>query len=201
MEGVNSDAIAPLCPNNGYVALRESNGDAILVNAAGVLLRQAPLHTTQRFGSARSDSFATCVTLYGRIALVAGDDGIFPEAFRLLAMTGAEIAIAPVSPLENWELKTGLLERAAENRINLLAPASGPEMGFAAALQDDFTILTPWKSRPFDGLLSHPILTRARVSITHVNLFPSCAANKVVSRNTDLLAGRPWALADAIVAQ
>lgn len=199
LEGIAIDDIARLCPTDGYVALRQSRGDTILVTSSGVTLRQTPLHATGRFGAARADNFDTITTPFGRIALVAGDDSIFPEAFRLLALTGAHIAIAPVNPLEAWELNTGLLERAAENRVNLLAPASGPQMGFAAALQEDFTIMTPWASRAFDGLLSHPIVTRATAPLTPVTLYPAAATNKVVSRNTDLLSGRPWALAHDIV--
>jgi predicted amidohydrolase len=199
ISGLTRAALSGICPAGTYIAMRQDDGDTILVSNSGEVLRQKPLHATGRFGAARADRFDTLVTPYGRIALVAGDDSIFPEAFRLLAMTGAEIAIAPVSPLETWELKTGLLERAAENRVNLLAPASGVEMGFAGALQEEFTILTEWKSRPFDGLLSQPILTRANAPITQVTLYPASAANKVVSRNTDLLAGRPWALVEAIV--
>lgn len=199
VEGLSPDALSGVCPQGCHAAMRLPDGTAVLVAETGIVLRQAPIHATARFGPARADGFETLVTPHGRIALVAGDDGLFPEAFRLLAMTGAEIAVAPVSPLEAWELRTGLLERAAENRVNLLAPASGPEMGFAAALQEDFTVMTEWKNRPFDGLLSQPILTRATAPLTHVTLFPACAANKVVSRNTDLLAGRPWRLVQALV--
>jgi nitrilase len=200
VDGLGAAEISTLCPDDGFAAMRDDNGDSILISSKGIVLRQQPVHATVRFGPARAEQFETLDTAYGRIALVAGDDGIFPEAFRLLAMTGAQIAIAPVTPLESWELKTGLLERAAENRVNLLAPAAGGQMGFAGALQEDFTLLTPWKSRAFDGLLSQPILTRAKEPLTHVQLFPACAADKVVSRNTDLLAGRPWALAGAIAA-
>jgi nitrilase len=196
--GLSAADVASLCPADCHAGLRLDNGTSLLVTQSGVALSQEPIHTTGRFGPARANGFETLETPYGRMALVAGDDGIFPEAFRMLAMRGAEIAIAPVSPLEDWELRTGLLERAAENRVNLLAPASGKEMGFAAGLQEDFTVLTEWKTRAFDGLLSQPILTRAKAPITHVMLYPSCAANKVVSRNTDLLAGRPWYLADAL---
>jgi nitrilase len=198
-DDLSIEAVAAICPQNCYGALRLSNGDCILFNSGGPVLVQQPIHQTKRFGASRADVFHSIETPLGRIALVAGDDGLFPEAFRLLAMTGAQIAIAPVSPLESWELKTGLLERSAENRVNLLAPASGPEMGFATGLQEDFTVLTEWKSRSFDGLLSQPILTRATQTLTVMTLYPACAANKIVSRNTDLLAGRPWALARAIV--
>jgi predicted amidohydrolase len=196
--GLHASALAKVCPADTFACFQEADGCVVLVDNSGVVLKQAPIHTTGRFGQGRAISFATIETKYGRIALVAGDDGLFPEAFRLLAMTGAEIAIAPVTPLEQWELRTGLLERSAENRVNLLAPAAGPEMGFATGLQEEFTILTEWKTRPFDGLLSQPILTRAQGPMTLVTLYPANAANKVVSRNTDLLAGRPWNLAAAI---
>jgi nitrilase len=200
VNGLDPQTLARLCTDGCYAAMRDGDGSALLVDQSGIVLKQAPLHASARYGPARADRFETLATPWGRIGLVSGEDGLFPEAFRLLAMTGTEIAIAPISPLEDWELRTGLLERSAENRINLLAPASGKEMGFAAALQQDFTVLTEWKTRPFDGLLSQPILTRAQSPLTLITLYPACAANKVVSRNTDLLAGRPWQLAGAICA-
>jgi nitrilase len=200
LAGLTPAAVGSMCPKGAYAGLMLEDGDCVLVTDSGVVLSQAPLHTTKRYGPARANAVSSLQTPHGRIALVAGDDGIFPEAFRLLAMTGAEIAIAPVTPLEAWELRTGLLERSAENRVNLLAPAAGAEKGFATGLQEDFTVLTEWKSRPFDGLLSQPILTRATAPLIEVTLYPACAANKVVSRNTDLLAGRPWALSGALVA-
>jgi hypothetical protein len=62
--------------------------------------------------------------------------------------------------------------------------------------------LTEWETRPFDGILSQPELTRqmAGEDITLATLRPANAANKVVSMGTDLLAGRPWNLIDAITA-
>jgi hypothetical protein len=68
-------------------------------------------------------------------------------------------------------------------------------------LEEDFTVMTPWKSRPFDGLLSFPIVKRApseTSSIFRATVHPARAHNKVVSRRTDLVAGRPWHLAAAI---
>jgi nitrilase len=200
LTGLSSEAVSAITPQGAYAGLMLDNGDCVLVDHKSIVLVQSPIHATKRYGDSRADGFATIDTPFGRIGLVGGDDGLFPEAFRLLALTGAQIAIAPVTPLESWELRTGLLERSAENRINLLAPAAGNEMGFATGLQEDFTVLTEWKNRPFDGLLSQPILTRATGPITMVTFYPACAANKVVSRNTDLLAGRPWALSQAIVA-
>ena len=176
---------------------------AVLIGPNGLELVQPQLHPSQRtLWSALGNRVETIDLPFGRIGMTTSDDSIYPEMFRLLAMEGVEIAISPVAPLEKWELKTGLIERAAENRMNMLAPAIAGSLGtgFAASLQTDFTVLTEWKERPFDGLLSQPELTwmeKGR-AITPVTLRPTNAANKVVSMGTDLLTGRPWQLIDAL---
>lgn len=177
---------------------------AVAFGEGGLLLRQGQVHHSQRFAwSELDDQFELLETDFGRLALATSDDSIYPETFRLLALAGAEVASVPLSPLEDWELQTGLLERSAENRINLVvavdSSSHGP--GFATELQTDFTVMTEWHEREFDGLLSQPIWHRSsgEPGVTVVRLRPANAADKVVSRNTDLLAGRPWDLAAAIV--
>lgn len=179
---------------------------AVLIGPDGLALKQPQIHRSERCAWSRlGDRVETVDLPFGRVALVTSDDSIYPEHFRLVALTGAEIAIVPLAPLERWELKTGLIERAAENRVNLLAACEpGPlGNGLAACLQTDFTVLTPWAERAFDGLLSQPELVHAAADarVTMAGLRPANAANKVVSRGTDLLAGRPWMLADALVAR
>ena len=117
-------------------------------------------------------------------------------------MAGADTVIVPAQPLERWELETGLLERSAENRVNLLVAAQPGDLGhsFCTSLTRDFTVLTPWTEREFDGLLSQPpvAVADAGPGITHMEIHPRWAENKVVSRGTDLLAGRPWHLLEPI---
>jgi len=177
---------------------------AVLVGADGPVLVQPQVHHSQRFAfSALVDTFATAQLPCGRVAVISSDDSLYPETFRLLAMAGVEVVLLPLSPLEDWELHTGLLERSAENRINLLvAPDTvqhGP--GFITSLQTDFTVLTEWQERPFDGLLSQPEWHRCpgQPGVSLYPVRPANAANKVVSRNTDLLTDRPWQLSGAIV--
>lgn len=175
---------------------------AVAIGAQGLLLSQCQIHASERYGwSELTDSIVTAELSFGRLAVVTSDDSLYPETFRLLAMAGVEVAAVPLSPLEDWELQTGLLERSAENRINLLvAPDTrmhGP--GFITELQTDFTVMTPWTEREFDGLLSQPIWHRGgEQAILLATVRPANAAHKVVSRNTDLLSGRPWDLAGAI---
>jgi len=177
---------------------------AVLVGASGLVLAQPQVHRSERFAfSTLEDQFASVDLPCGRVAVVTSDDSIYPETFRLLALAGVEVALLPLSPLEDWELQTGLLERSAENRINLLvAPdCSDHGVGFITSLQTDFTVMTEWAERPFDGLLSQPQWHRcpADPGVSLYPVRPANAANKVVSRNTDLLADRPWQLVGAIV--
>ncbi|MFT6287589.1 MAG: putative amidohydrolase [Alcanivorax sp.] len=177
---------------------------AILVGAEGLLLAQPQVHRSQRHAfSELVDEFQSADTPGGRVAVLCSDDSFYPETFRLLAMAGVEVVMLPLSPLEDWELSTGLVERSAENRLNLLVAADTTDYGVGViiSLQTDFTVMTEWSDRKFDGLLSKPECHRndhhAPVSLATVH--PANAANKVVSMNTDLLADRPWNLCNAII--
>jgi predicted amidohydrolase len=197
-EAVVATAVVRAGERDGY---RHS---AVLIGAGGLLHAQDQVHFSRRHAGCELGQGFTAIDLpIGRIAVVTSDDSIYPETFRLLAMAGVEVAAVPLSPLEDWELATGLLERSAENRINLLvAPdtlAHGP--GFITCLQTDFTVMTEWDERAFDGLLSQPEWYRCplQAGVSSATVRPANAAHKVVSRNTDLLANRPWRLAGAIV--
>lgn len=176
---------------------------AILINRDGILHEQPQVHRSARhFFSQIGDGFSACDTAWGRIAVVTSDDSLYPETFRLLALDGVQVAMVPLDPLEPWELKFGLLERSAENRINLLVATQSDTQGhgFITTLPTDFTIMTKWTRRVFDGLLSQPECTHALSGseVTLASVRPANAFNKVVSRNTDLLDSRPWRLAGAI---
>ena len=162
-------------------------------------LLQGPLHRSERYSwSPLAERVEVADLGFARVAALTSDDACLPEAFRLAALAGADTVIVPALPLEAWEMRVGLLERSAENRVNLLAAAQPGALGasFATSLPKDFTVLTPWEERAFDGVLSRPPATRAPAGpgITEVEIHPRWAGNKVVSLGTDLLAGRPWRL-------
>ena len=178
---------------------------AVLLDAEGIRLRQPLLHRSARHRwSALGDGVNSLALDNARVAVLAGDDALLPEIGRLLAMQGVELLLVPAEPLEAWELTTGLVERAAENRMNLVAACQpGPHgSSLICALQKDFTVMTPWAERPFDGLLSQPVLTRApqHPGVTYATVHPAAAANKVVSVGTDLVRGRAWWLVEPITA-
>ena len=176
---------------------------AVLIDSSGLCYAQPQVHESRRFaGSSLASCFEAAELPFARVAVITSDDSIYPETFRLLALAGVEVAVVPLSPLEDWELATGLLERSAENRINLLVAPDTLDhgAGFVTSLQTDFTVLTEWQERPFDGLLSQPewFVCPARPGVFVHTVRPANASNKVVSRNTDLLADRPWRVAAAI---
>ena len=202
------ERLAELCGENQFVATTAvAEGPrqlcAVLVGKAGLVLRQGQLHSSERYAwSALSGQIETLDLGFLRAALLTSDDACIPEAFRLAALAGADTLIVPALPLEAWEMQTGLLERSAENRVNLLVAAQPSPFGasFATQLQRDFTLREVWRERTFDGVLSQPPVVRAtpEPGVTHVQIHPRWAANKVVSPGTDLLAGRPWRLLEPI---
>ena len=176
---------------------------AVLVNGGGVILEQPLVHACARYaGSIAGDGFAAVDTACGRLAVVCGDDAIFPETFRLLALEGVGTVLVPADFLEVWEAGTGLVERAAENRVNIVAASHRDSAadGLICSLQRDFTITMPWRERSFDGLLTAPETIRASGPLTLAPVHPQAAANKICSPGTHLLDSRPWNLLGALVA-
>ncbi len=171
----------------------------LLLNRQGVLLRQAQLHHTGRhpWVSALGQSIAVADLAWGRVALVVGNDAIYPETFRLAALQNVSVTAVSATILEPWESALGFPERAAENRMNLLV-ADRAESGIYA-ITEDFTLWTEWKNRPFDGNINVPETTRADSTLTIAPLYPAAAANRFVSHRTDVVNGRPWRLAGPII--
>jgi nitrilase len=175
----------------------------VAITSQGIQATQYALHASARLSwSALGDEVVTLQLPLGRVGFVTSADSIYPEMFRLLSMQGVEVVAIPFKAHEAWELKTGLVERAAENRMNLVVAmrSSGLGTSFANKLHKDFTVMTPWKERQFDGNLTYPVITRAEdgVGVTIVEITPRNAENKVVSHGTNIIRNRPWWLLDAI---
>ncbi|MFI6866057.1 carbon-nitrogen hydrolase family protein [Nocardia sp. NPDC050406] len=182
------------------------DGDAhhgVLINADGVVARQPQLHATARhpWCTALGDELTVVELPWGRLALVVGDDALFPETFRLAAIQDADVVAVPCTPTEPWELRLGLPERAAENRLNVVAAGRGASglTGGIYGLSPDFTLWTAW-SGPFTGVISHPLVTTVppRASSARATIRPAQAVNRTVSRGTDLVDGRPRRPIDAM---
>lgn len=200
-------------------ALQASNGEchvvtslplngrhtAVLIGKKGIVAEQIQLHRSERHAgwvTELGNGIQTFQMPWGKLAMIVGDDALYPETFRLAVFQGADVVALPFQVYEEWELKWGLPERSAENRICLIAASRPSKFGASllTTLHKDFTIMTPWETRPFDGNISTPICTYAdnEPGLTMLTVQPENTINKVVSKNTDLVDGRPWYLANAI---
>ncbi len=178
----------------------------VLVGPEGVCLRQPQLHGSNRHSGWMSlgDDVEVVQLPMGRVAVLVGDDNLYPESYRLAVLKGAEIVAAPLTITERWEVETGLPERAAENRVCVVASSRPSPAGASliTTLWSDYTLMTPWETRLFDGNISAPIVRRAaRTSgLFSAKIHPAHAENKVLSHRTHVVDGRAWSLAQPLVA-
>lgn len=167
----------------------------ILISENGIVARQPRLHARSGAGK----SIEPIDLPWGRLAIVAGDDALYPETFRLAALADVDVVAVPYRVQEPWELALGLPERAAENRLNVVVSTPLDQPAAILAMSPDFTLWTAWQG-PFTGRISTPVRTDvpAGASLGVATVAPAQAANRMVSRQTDLVDGRPWRLAGAL---
>lgn len=172
----------------------------MIVAADGIRLSQPQLHHQALLGEQveLGRDIRSLDTDFGRIAVVVGEDAIYPELFRILALRGADLVVISGHLQERWEIEAGLVERAAENRLCLVFATRPGVCGASllADLEEDFTLLTPWKQRVFDGKINMP---KIRLAPRHAGVTGAClnlvnGRNKLVSAQTHLLDSRPWNL-------
>ncbi|MEV6968227.1 nitrilase-related carbon-nitrogen hydrolase [Hamadaea sp. NPDC051192] len=181
-------------------AVTATEDGVVLVDASGVVGVQPPLHACAAApGTELADGLRTFDLPWGRLALIGGLDTLFPEAYRLAALADADVVASPFTAVEDWELSLGLPERAAENRLNVVAAAPLDQPSAIFALSGDFTLWTAWQG-PFTGRISHPLVHHVPAGdvAARADVAPAQAANRLVSRRTDLVDGRPWRLLDAL---
>ncbi|WP_170287389.1 carbon-nitrogen hydrolase family protein [Halioglobus maricola] len=188
-----------LCTSLPLPAAGGSALAAVLVGADGLVFRQDQLHANARLpGLSLADEFKFCEVEWGRVCICTADDMRYPEIAKLAAIKGAHLLLVPGVPHPDWEAAWALPSRAAENRMCVVYSS---EHGQIANLTADFTLMTSWRERSFDGYINQPLITRVRASVTEVQLNLGAAANKLMSEQTDLIADRPWHLSGGIVAE
>ena len=185
-------------------ALREEQHLGQVWSTDGIVHEQAQIHHCDRHpGVTRlGTEMSLYPTPFGDLAIVVGDDHRYPESFRLAAIAGAHLVAVCWQPASPWECDLALLERAAENRISVVA--CGPPGPLAATMLLDppaDSLWNPERSSPYNGTINTPVITRAALDddLLIGTLHPGRAVNREVSKNTDLVGGRPWKAAAALV--
>ena len=197
-------AISAACGDAHVVTSLPIDGSHVgmVINGSGVVHRQPQLHMSERHRAWHmtvGDAVEVVDLPWGRLAVIVGDDLIVPETARLAALAGCHIVAAPISIAEPWEVTLGLIERSAENRVCLVAASATPgfDGGILTSIPAGMTLWAEGRERPFDGSINVPDIVHVASGpgVTTMRLQPVNAANKVLSRNTDLLDGRPWQIA------
>ena len=173
-------------------------------SADGVVHEQAQIHHCDRHpGVTRlGTQMSLCPTPFGDLAVIVGDDHRYPETFRLAAIAGAHLVAVCWEPEHRWECDLALVERAVENRI-CLAACAPPGLLAATMLLDPpaDSLWNPNRSSPYNGTINTPISQRAEpdTELLIGTLHPARAINREVSKDTDLVGGRPWRASAVLV--
>lgn len=170
------------------------------VDASGVVLEQPQLHEAARLPWARpgGDGLITADLPWGRMAMVVGDDIRLPEVVRLAAVRGAAVVAVCHRPASPVDVDLMLAERAAENRVCIVAAApAGSVAGCALIDPPADSLWSPSRSRPFAGAINMPDLRRIKpgTDILAGVVHPVRARRREISRQTNLVDGRSLAAA------
>ena len=174
-------------------------------SAQGLVHEQPQIHRSDRYPQVTDLSSGVDLyrTLFGDLAVLVADDHRYPEAVRLAAVAGAHIVVVCWQPEHRWEWDLALVERAAENRVSLAA--CGPAGSAGAAIMLDppaDSLWNPQRSSEYNGTINTPTTIRAELGdgLLIATLHPGRALDREVSKDTDLVGGRPWQ-ASAVLSQ
>lgn len=172
----------------------------VVADASGILLEQPQLHDTPRlpWAAGDGDGLATVDLPWGRLAVAIGDDIALPEVARLAALAGANVLAVCHRPARAADVELLLVERAAENRLCVVAASpAGAVAGCALISPPAYSLFATDRAQPFDGTINMPEFRRIGSGQDHLlgTIHPRRAAQREVSLRTDLVAGRARAAA------
>ena len=179
----------------------------VVVSAEGVVLHQPALHRPARheaWQSVLGDRQKVLVAGFGRLSVLVGDDALVPEAARLAVLGGAEVVAVPFSTAEQADLSLVLPERAAENRMCLVAASRPGPAGASGAFDPPANPVwsRPDRPAPFDRTINEPVrhLAAPEAPTSAVTLHPGRTSEKLITTDTDLVFGRRPELRGPLVA-
>ena len=168
----------------------------LLLDENGRCMVQPQLHRCPLGLAPGGTELQVCDLPWARVALLVGDDCLYPELARIAALRGVHcLLVTPASGLRRKgergpNLPLLLAARAAENRVCLVAATTAGEGGLLASLEQEFTLMEPWQQRRFDGYINQPLITSQQGEVTIATLHAAAAINKMLSANTHLLRNR-----------
>ncbi len=186
----------------------------IVVGRDGIVHRQPQIHQSRRLSwMDRPGSSLTTVDLpWGRLGLAVGDDLAYPETTRVLTIAGSHVIACPASFQQPWEVRYGLVARAAENRVNLIAASavyahsrigeSSDEAatgGFAGIIAAVGPLRRDRTAQTFRNLGIDCVWAPVSAGVTLGIVRPVDALDKTIEYETDLVHGRPRSICAPLV--
>ncbi|MGI9646056.1 MAG: nitrilase-related carbon-nitrogen hydrolase, partial [Ilumatobacteraceae bacterium] len=175
---------------------------ARLTLGGDLLGEQRQLHHTDRHPgvSVLGDRLDVVDTELGRVAMLVGDDVLYPELGRMAAIDGCHILTVSHAPTAEWEVRLGLPERGAENRVCVVAAAPpGPIGGTVLLSPPAASLWAPTPDEAYDGTINTPVAIEADGGAAIGPIHPDRALRREISRDTDVVGGRPWQRSAALV--
>lgn len=158
--------------------------------------RKVHLFADEREWASAGDEFPVIATPFGRIGVMAGYDGSFPESSRCLGVNGADVILWPARLQDRKDRKYLAVPRAADNRCVVLLSnrIDAPFPGGSAAIPPaqfpvwDIDMVTPYYTDMHKVLFGFFDLTSARqkLLIGKVDMF----ANRLTGTYEPLVSSR-----------
>ncbi|MCI2285753.1 carbon-nitrogen hydrolase [Colwellia sp. MSW7] len=181
---------------------------AVLISKQGLLAKQPQLHFCQRYQWSPLGNDLTRVNIpleQGSIDVVmlTADDANIPEMVKLAALKNIHLLLVPFDIQEPYEVEYGLLSRAAEHRICILAASreksfthsfsshqqtaahqtnkikAQKSTGLIANLPKEFPLFSQIKTTKFNGYINYPLVKYQHGKITKAIIYPDAADNKL----------------------
>lgn len=161
----------------------------------GLVHEQRQLHASERFPTVDvlSDVVSVFSAPWGDVALIVGDDHLYPETMRMAAIAGAHIAVVCWSPQRRVDAELALAERAAENRLCVVASTSAVPFAARVLNPPRDSLWNPDRVADYDGTINTPEVVVAQAGMPLIaDLHPERSLDRHISRDTDLVGGRAW---------
>lgn len=185
---------------------------AVLISEHGLFAIQQQLHFCQRYQWTALGDDVNIIELpleQGNInvAMLTADDANIPEIVNIAAVNDIHVLLVPFDIQEPCEVEYGLLARAVEHRICIVAASreksfaidlptgkannntgnkkkikSHKSTGLIANLTTDGTLLKQWESGKFTGYIDPPLIKHQQGKITKAVIHPIAACNKLTAR-------------------
>jgi len=181
---------------------------AVLINEHGLFAIQGQIHFCERYQWTALADDIKIIELpleqgHINIAMLTADDANIPEIIKVAALNNTQLLLVPFDIQQGYEVEYGLISRAAENRICIIAasreksfaldsPTANTKKnkvktlkstGLIINLTTELALFPPLKSGKFTGYINQPLVKYQHGKITKALVHPIATCNKLMNNN------------------